>query len=144
VDTIQGTDIGIPKDSIVISEIHAENMCDGASLDCVCMQPIKLTRDDFQSVLLDLTSTEKRQVRNLRQLCLWGLLAIWGNLNENDELSELVFGDHTNESIQVVCEDTDVNLLQQSFTELIVSDGVEGWDEAVDEELLTSKICCKT
>ena len=60
--TVQGTDIGIPRDSIVIDEVHNDNGCDGDDTYCQCLQPKVLQKGDLPSVLLDATEGEQRQM----------------------------------------------------------------------------------
>ena len=79
--TLQGTDIGIPRDSSVISEIHEENDCDGHDNSCQCLEKIALSKKDLKTTLITLTDNEKKQVTKCTQLCHWGLAPIWKQIN---------------------------------------------------------------
>ena len=80
--TIQGTDIGIPKNSTVIKSYHEINNCEGLDQECPCLQPITLQKSDFADVFLNLTAEEKTQLLKLQQLVLWGSCNVWTSLAE--------------------------------------------------------------
>ena len=82
--TLQGTDIGIPKDSTVIDDIHAENGCDAGEEKCPCNQHTILHKDDLHKVLLDLTSEEAKQMTKCTQLCVWGMGQVWSQVQEGN------------------------------------------------------------
>ena len=88
--TIQGTDIGIPWNSTLFTEIHAENNCDGASDACSCIEPIPLKKNQLHDVLVKLSPKEEKQVKSVHQLCVWGLQAVWNHVYEDDQLSEML------------------------------------------------------
>ena len=90
--TIQGTDIGIPLDSAVFDEIHAENNCDGYT-NCSCTKPVKLSSDKLQPVLLTCNTAEQEQMTALKQLCSWGLQAVWKHVHSSELLTDILLSE---------------------------------------------------
>ena len=132
VDTIQGTDLGVPKDSLVISQIHAENECDGSDGTCLCLHPVTLTKDDYQQGLLSFTRDEEHQMKKLRKLCTWGNLAIWTKLHDDEKLFEYLLKNFEGEEDEK--SEDDVHLLEDSFCELDISTE-EGMLQVDDDDL---------
>ena len=77
--TIQGTDIGIPKDSGRLQDYHTAPQCDGSS-SCTCMQPVSLGFDDLESTLLAESSDEASVMDRFRQMCTWSLGKVWKSI----------------------------------------------------------------
>ena len=76
VDTIQGTDLGIPKDSLIVSRVHMDNNCDGLNDVCPCLAPQVLNKEDFKTLITP-TPKEEEQIKKFKQLCRWELHIIW-------------------------------------------------------------------
>lgn len=78
--TIQGTDIGVPKDMLDLEQFHDPTLCDGTP-NCHCMRPTVLGKESFRRVLLDPSDEESEAMQKLHQLCKWGLKKIWREIN---------------------------------------------------------------
>ena len=89
VNTIRGTDRGVPTDYWLISILHMEQGCDGVEEFCPCLLPQVLHKEDFQMIIVP-TEKESQQLTSLKQLCRWGLIKVWCKANEDDTLSDLL------------------------------------------------------
>ena len=124
---------------MLFKELHEENNCD-ASDGCPCSQPVTLTTEHVESVLLTCNLQEQTQVTALRQLCAWGLSAVWKHLHDNDQLGNMIFPSFTpNEVERNSDEEEDVvemDDLEKSLSRLHVSGA--RFDTAEDEADLAS------
>jgi hypothetical protein len=139
--TIQGTDIGIPQDSLLFKEIHAENNCDEHT-DCPCSKPVILSSDKLRPVLLTCSTAEQEQMVALRQLCSWGLSAVWKHVHDDDLLSDLLLSqpvsnvDHETEEDVDDVDDDDMDALEVSLSMLDVSEVlIDTADNGSDDDL---------
>ncbi len=117
--TIQGTDIGIPKDSVALLAFHKDS-CTDPTANCPCMFASTLEKDDLPNVLLNLTPEEQDAKQNFLKLCVWGLSAVWKKLHEDDTLASLMaMADEDNHTME---GSTDIDALDKSFGELSFCD----------------------
>ena len=132
VNTIQGTDLGIPKDSLLVSNVHMENGCDGLSCTCSCLVPQLLRKEDFQMVTVP-TLKELQQLTSLKQLCRWGLLNVWSKASEGDALTDL-FEAMPQDLLKHQAANTESDL-ELSFGQLDISGIDVDCEQASDEDV---------
>ena len=124
--TIQGTDIGIPLDSALFHQLHVENNCSQDD-DCSCCRPISLTSDMLRPVVLTCSTTEQNQMTALRQLCSWGLQAVWKHVHDDEILSDMLFPsqlsneqEHEAEEGEDEIDDLEVSLSQLDVSGVVI------------------------
>ena len=131
VDTMQGTDLGIPKDSLIVSRIHMDNNCDGLHDVCPCLAPRVLNKEDFKTLITP-TPKEEEQIKKFKQLCRWGLQNIWSKIKEDNVLSDLIQAVPQEPSTP---QHADNNELEISFRDLNISGiEMEDYDEASNDD----------
>ena len=63
---------GLPLDASEVESWHDMDICDGTP-NCACKDPVILTKDDVDKVLLTLTEKEKEVQDKFQQLATWGI-----------------------------------------------------------------------
>ena len=77
--TLPITIAGVPKDAEEVLAWHSMDCTDNH--DCSCMKDTVLTRDDFNSVMINLSPEEADAVVRFNQLCTWGIKLSWDLLD---------------------------------------------------------------
>lgn len=66
---------GIPKDSLTVASLHGAD-CEGQD-ECNCKKERKLTKEDFQKELTNLSTNECTMANSFKKLLSWGFVILW-------------------------------------------------------------------
>lgn len=66
---------GIPKDSLTVASWHGAD-CEGQD-ECNCKKERKLTKEDFQKELTNLSANECKMANSFKKLLSWGFDILW-------------------------------------------------------------------
>ena len=85
---------GIPKDAKIVASWHTKD-CDQTDLDneCSCMEPRKLTKEDFETGVLKPTSKQEDALDRINKFLIWGYLKLnWDLIDTgNNIMDEILF-----------------------------------------------------
>ena len=87
--TLQGTNIGIPKDSFRLKSYHTHPECD-LSENCACFHPRDLTGLSLEDVLLNFNEEEEDVYKRFVSLSTFGLSPLYKVLNKNSDFLAMV------------------------------------------------------
>ena len=74
--TIQGTDVGLPKDSLLVLSCHTHPDCD-MSDSCICKAPSMVSDKEVLNYILNLTQEEKHRYEMFLNMTRYGCKSLW-------------------------------------------------------------------